>query len=81
MDTLERKAGNEDNSCLSLGIRDSVAVGGVGFDKDVLLELLIGLSRAAGSTRTYRWKAHAVSVDMLTELLERVQMLAREACG
>jgi predicted Zn-dependent protease len=34
-----------------------------------------------GGVRTYRWKAHAVSVDILTELLERVQMLAREACG
>jgi hypothetical protein len=65
MDTLERKAGNKDSSCLSLGIRDSVAVSGVGFDKDVLLELLKGLSRAAGSTRTYCLKAYAASVNML----------------
>lgn len=50
---------------MSLGIRDSVAVGGVGFDKDVLLELLKGLSRAASSTRTYCLEAYAASAYML----------------
>jgi hypothetical protein len=42
-----------------------LAEGGVGFDKDVLLELLKGLSRAAGSTRTYCLKAYAASVYVL----------------
>ena len=79
MDTLERKAANKDNSCLSLGVRDSVAVGGVGFDKDVLLELLKGLSRAASSTRTYCLEAYAASAYMLRIQLERAQMLAWEA--
>jgi hypothetical protein len=42
-----------------------LAEGGVGFDKDVLLGLLKGLSRAAGSTRTYCLKAYAASVYVL----------------
>jgi hypothetical protein len=65
VDTLERKAGNGDNSCLSLGGQASVMIGVGGLDGDVLLELLEGLSRAAGSTRKYRWQAYAASVYML----------------
>jgi len=75
MDALERKAGNEDNCSSYMDGQDSAVVGVGGFDEDVLLEWLEGLSRVADSTRTYRWKVYAVSVDMVTVQLERVQML------
>jgi hypothetical protein len=68
METLvsKRKAGNQDNCPSYLGVQDSVVIGVGGFGENVLLGLLEGMSRAADSRRIYRWKAYAISLDMVT---------------
>jgi hypothetical protein len=64
METLvsRRKARKEDNYSSYLGVQDSVAIGVGGFDEDVLLGLLGGMSRVVDSIWSYRWKAYTTSV-------------------